>query len=368
MSEEETKHTTEEIEKKVEEESTHKSKKHHKKKKEVSTEESTTAGGADDAQEEKKKKKKDKKKKEKKDKKKKEEEEEEEVKEEKKEDEPEKDKEEEVKKEEPEKDKEEEVKEEKKIDESAKSKSKSQSSEEEEEKEEKKEKKKEEKEDKEDKEDNSESEASKKEVSGDKASSAKYDTLPEIKDLDADEEDEVNEYGKRDVEKKAQRRIEHSRIKHVPPPSKITFKGNSDDDAKDVFTLIISGDAEGAKAALADPKVVNSTVTVAEDMGLITPLHCICMAGKADLLETALKNGANPLARDAYDNTVLHMCAYYGHFHTAKMLLAALPEETTKLLINKRNIAGMTALYIAAVRGDDKMVKLFLVHNSDPNL
>jgi ankyrin repeat protein len=71
--------------------------------------------------------------------------------------------------------------------------------------------------------------------------------------------------------------------------------------------------------------------------------------------------------RDKYDNTPLHYAAYYGHYHTARMMLMRWTRgRAAEKLANKRNEAGMTPLYIAAARGDARMCDLLVRAGADP--
>jgi len=62
-------------------------------------------------------------------------------------------------------------------------------------------------------------------------------------------------------------------------------------------------------------------------------------------------------------STALHWAAYLGSDQAAALLLAW---DQDKILINEQDADGHTALHLAAISGNVKIVRTLLLHGADP--
>ena len=74
-----------------------------------------------------------------------------------------------------------------------------------------------------------------------------------------------------------------------------------------------------------------------------------------------LKLKANPCAEDGRGSNAYMGVAFKGHAETAEWLLTH-----TKCDINHQNYAGQTALMMASLFGQEKVVTLYMKHGADP--
>jgi len=82
----------------------------------------------------------------------------------------------------------------------------------------------------------------------------------------------------------------------------------------------------------------------------VTLLHAAAMCGRSDVVSLLVVDGSELEARDMYDNTPLHYAVYFNEPESTLALLnSAL--KFKRNIVNRRNEAGMTALYIAAAGG-----------------
>jgi ankyrin repeat protein len=92
-----------------------------------------------------------------------------------------------------------------------------------------------------------------------------------------------------------------------------------------------------------------------------TPLHIAAYHGHVEIVKLLLKRGADPNAKNNDDSTPLHIAAYHGHVEIVKLLLKRGADPNTK------NNKGRTPLHDAAYRGRVEIVKILLERGADPN-
>jgi ankyrin repeat protein len=91
-------------------------------------------------------------------------------------------------------------------------------------------------------------------------------------------------------------------------------------------------------------------------------LHDAVLNGDVKRVKEMLEKGADPNARDEYDNTLLHLAASWGHVGIVKLLLGHGAN------LNAQNKYGRTPLHKAAYWNHVDVVRLLLEHGANPNV
>eukprot|EP00727_Mastigamoeba_balamuthi_P006414 m51a1_g2393 hypothetical protein (697) ;mRNA; f:734752-737758 len=133
-------------------------------------------------------------------------------------------------------------------------------------------------------------------------------------------------------------------------------------DAPPIVRAAFKGLFGEVKKMLDECPMAAATVTAGSRL---TPLHCACMTGQPTIVTALIQGGASVSAKDSTDNTPLHYAVYYSHLHTARALLVFLDKNKH---VDARNDLGLTPLYVAAARGDIKMVNLLLDSGASPDI
>lgn len=94
--------------------------------------------------------------------------------------------------------------------------------------------------------------------------------------------------------------------------------------------------------------------------------------GNKSVVENLLKNGADPLAKDAAKVTALMIAADKGYLSIAKLILEYIPNQEVRTnYVNSQDEDGSTALLLAIESGADNMsviVRTLLENKADPQL
>jgi len=124
------------------------------------------------------------------------------------------------------------------------------------------------------------------------------------------------------------------------------------------------GDLAGVKKALVEGANVNAGID-----GSQTALMTAALAGHRGIVQTLLDGGANPNVEAQHlGQTALAMAASGGHDEIVKLLLdrgASINHRSGKY---KRPYAGVTALFIAALRNRVSTIDLLIKSGADPNI
>ena len=91
-----------------------------------------------------------------------------------------------------------------------------------------------------------------------------------------------------------------------------------------------------------------------------TPVICAARSGNAKVIEVLIGAGANLEISDVEGWSPLHWAAETGQLHVIGVLLDRCP-----VLINHRDKRGLTALHVAAWRGNAKMVHRLILEGAD---
>ncbi|CAB0043902.1 unnamed protein product [Trichogramma brassicae] len=101
-----------------------------------------------------------------------------------------------------------------------------------------------------------------------------------------------------------------------------------------------------------------------------TPLHLAASHQKEGVVELLLKNGADPNLTNAKGLTSLHVIcrAERDNCNFAKMLLDLGRSVCKPVQVDARDKFGNTALHLAAMKKNTKVVRLLLAYGANPNL
>ena len=127
---------------------------------------------------------------------------------------------------------------------------------------------------------------------------------------------------------------------------------------KDLFLSAFNGDLGLVEKAVAKGAPVNAV-----DQKKRTPLLLAAHNGHTAVVEYLLENGAEVNARDSSGQTALHYVAKRSFTETANVLI----ENGIDVNAQSKK-RGVTALMIAAVADDEKMVSIFLDNGADPHV
>jgi ankyrin repeat protein len=127
--------------------------------------------------------------------------------------------------------------------------------------------------------------------------------------------------------------------------------------AKDPAEAVKRGDLERVRALIeTNPGFVNS-----QDTNGRTPLFFAASAGRKDMAELLLANGADVNARSNYRHTPLHEAAFEGHPDVVKLLLARGAD------VDAKNRGDSTALHGAAQNGHKEAAELLVANKANVN-
>jgi uncharacterized protein len=110
------------------------------------------------------------------------------------------------------------------------------------------------------------------------------------------------------------------------------------------------------------PSAIAGKGSKAKPAPMETDLHKAARAGDAALLQTRLKQGADPNARDAEGRTALMDAVAAGKLEIVRLLLSARTD------VNARSNAGRTALIEAAADGQLEAARLLIADGADLNV
>uniref|UniRef100_A0A673ADG6 Ankyrin repeat and SOCS box containing 16 n=1 Tax=Sphaeramia orbicularis TaxID=375764 RepID=A0A673ADG6_9TELE len=96
------------------------------------------------------------------------------------------------------------------------------------------------------------------------------------------------------------------------------------------------------------------------DPGGNTALHDACIGGHSVCVQLLLSHGADPELLTSDGCAPLHLCTSAQSFHCAELLL----DDGAEVNVRMRE-SRLTPLHVAARRGLEKHVELFLSHNAD---
>uniref|UniRef100_A0A8C6UQ04 Ankyrin repeat and SOCS box containing 16 n=1 Tax=Neogobius melanostomus TaxID=47308 RepID=A0A8C6UQ04_9GOBI len=99
---------------------------------------------------------------------------------------------------------------------------------------------------------------------------------------------------------------------------------------------------------------------VNDDPGGSTALHDACVGGHSVCVQLLLSHGADPEVLSTDGCAPLHLCNSAQSFQCAELLLAGGAEVNVRMRESR-----LTPLHVAARRGLDKLVELFLSHGAD---
>lgn len=92
-----------------------------------------------------------------------------------------------------------------------------------------------------------------------------------------------------------------------------------------------------------------------------TALMIASVKGHAGVVRILLKHGADGNARDVYGWTPLMRAVYENRGEAVAVLL-----EDASIDVNNRDDQGITALHLAAVKGDAVIARMLIEHGADP--
>lgn len=129
-------------------------------------------------------------------------------------------------------------------------------------------------------------------------------------------------------------------------------------DAPDIFEAARSADLPAITAY----RTAGNTLDVYNG-AQHTPFMLATYYGHQNAAALLLELGADPCALDDKGSNALMGVAFKGHAAMAQWML-----EHTGCDVNHRNLAGQTALMMAALFGQDGVVEHLLAHGADPSL
>ena len=127
----------------------------------------------------------------------------------------------------------------------------------------------------------------------------------------------------------------------------------------DDLLLMVAEDGVLIKVQTALKKGANPN---AKDDDGWTPLHYASFKGHVEIVKLLLERGANPNAKDNIGRTPLHWAAFKGHFKIVELLLVGGANP------NAKDNIGRTPLHIAAQKGHVDVVKILLERGADPRI
>jgi ankyrin repeat protein len=158
-------------------------------------------------------------------------------------------------------------------------------------------------------------------------------------------------------------RLSSSRIPRLTIISLIALACSKPAFCGEIHDAANAGDLEKVKALLKkDPDLVSSRVNE-RDISGFTPLHWAAMAGKKDIAELLLANGAKVNAKiDGRFGgcTPLHLAAWTGHKDVAELLLA------DKAEVDAKDNWGRTPLHKALDLFCNKDIAELLLAHAEP--
>lgn len=98
--------------------------------------------------------------------------------------------------------------------------------------------------------------------------------------------------------------------------------------------------------------------------GELTPLHAAILNSSMECFHLLLDSGANPLLKDNYGSTVLHIAAAEGAMEECKKLLA---HPHAKILVTEPDNHGDSPLHYAASRAQIDAIQLLIDSGCDVN-
>lgn len=121
----------------------------------------------------------------------------------------------------------------------------------------------------------------------------------------------------------------------------------------------------------------------------LTAIHIAASQGNKEMMNFLISKGASLTVRDKDSNLPLMISLMRNHVDSARLLYEAKPDVVPELIyhtgmndldkvkellgsgnvdVNKRASGGQSALFLAALKKNEKMVRLLLQHKADPNL
>ncbi|XP_074511025.1 B-cell lymphoma 3 protein homolog [Sebastes fasciatus] len=95
-----------------------------------------------------------------------------------------------------------------------------------------------------------------------------------------------------------------------------------------------------------------------------TPLHLAVITQQANMVETLLRDGADPAALDRNGQTALHLCCEYDQ---RDCLSVVLPCPLSSTCLEIRNYEGLSPLHLAVLRGHKDLARMLLDAGADIN-
>lgn len=127
-----------------------------------------------------------------------------------------------------------------------------------------------------------------------------------------------------------------------------------------LFQMIMQRDLAGATELVAAGSDVNATLGAGE-----TPMMAAASVGAVDIMDLLLQSGSDLVAVDRLGMTALFHAAIAGQDVAAKFILDREPDPS---FVNRQNAFGDTALRSAIPSGNVELVGMLLSAGADPNI
>lgn len=127
---------------------------------------------------------------------------------------------------------------------------------------------------------------------------------------------------------------------------------------EDIFNWCREGETLQVRIWLDDPK---NDKNQGDDHGF-SPLHWACLAGRTNITEMLLNQGARINATNMGDDTALHLAASHGHLDCVQLLLK------NKADVNALNEHGNTPLHYACFWGHQQITEELLGYGAQANV
>lgn len=165
----------------------------------------------------------------------------------------------------------------------------------------------------------------------------------------------AHRYRSEGVDGKPLSSITVARLAAAAPPSKKSLREDIDVVSFNALMQALQGDNDPQRwRALLEGAAPG--VALRQDACGCTALHSASQRGCAELVEMLLGRGADPKAKEAWEDTPLHFAARAGSIEVCKLLLASGAD------IDATNLNGETPTLAAAVAGMEDACELLLEH------